>query len=97
MNTLQIMAALYASEINCGLQSFWDGDWTAWIGDVMNGKREAANFYSEGTGVDLMPLRLAGWWLGSTAAKAYPNSEFAEVWRSASIEPPTTPESGDAS
>lgn len=31
------MRALYASEINCGIESFWDGGWRVWIGDYMNG------------------------------------------------------------
>jgi len=37
MDLRLVMKALYASEINCGVQSFWDGEWQAWIGDEMNG------------------------------------------------------------
>ena len=32
-----VLEALYDHEINVGLQSFWDGGWTVWIGDDMNG------------------------------------------------------------
>ena len=32
-----VLAALYASEINCGLESFWDGGFRVWIGDPLNG------------------------------------------------------------
>lgn len=28
---------MYDSEINVGIQSFWDGSWTVWLGDQMNG------------------------------------------------------------
>jgi hypothetical protein len=34
---------LYSLEINCGLSSFWDGGWTAWIGDELNGYRATAD------------------------------------------------------
>jgi len=33
----QILRALYAHEINVGMQSFWDGGWDVWFGDDMNG------------------------------------------------------------
>lgn len=39
MDLLQVMRDLYASEINCGMESFWDGQWTVWIGDFMNGRK----------------------------------------------------------
>ena len=31
------IATLYAREINCGCETFWDGGIKVWIGDVMNG------------------------------------------------------------
>lgn len=34
-----VMADLYGHEINCGMESFWDGDWSVWIGDFMNGRK----------------------------------------------------------
>lgn len=40
--TLQeTLEVLYRAEINAGLSSFWDGGWTAWIGDDANGKTSA--------------------------------------------------------
>ena len=33
----EIPQALHDSEINCRLESFYDGGWTAWLGDEMNG------------------------------------------------------------
>ena len=40
----QILRALYAHEINVGMQSFWDGGWDVWFGDDMNGRRTAEHF-----------------------------------------------------
>ena len=34
-----ILQALYDSEINCRIEIFWEGGWTAWLGDDMNGFR----------------------------------------------------------
>jgi hypothetical protein len=31
------IATLYAREINCGCETFWDGGIKVWIGDTMNG------------------------------------------------------------
>ena len=30
-----ILQALYDSEINCRIESFWDGGWTGWLGDAV--------------------------------------------------------------
>lgn len=40
----EVMQRLYNSEINCGLSSFWDGGWTVWIGDELNGRHAEALF-----------------------------------------------------
>jgi hypothetical protein len=34
-----VLAWLYANEINCGLESFWDRGWTVYLGDEINGQR----------------------------------------------------------
>ena len=31
------ISTLYAREINCGCETFWDGGMKVWIGDIMNG------------------------------------------------------------
>jgi hypothetical protein len=33
------IATLYAREINCGCETFWDGGMRVWIGDEINGIR----------------------------------------------------------
>lgn len=66
-----VMPALYASEINCGIQSFWDGEWQAWIGDEMNGiKMEDFN----------IPFDDLGEWLHESALRCYPESDYAKKW-----------------
>ena len=37
MNLEKELKRLYDSEINVRIQCFWDGDWTVWLGDEMNG------------------------------------------------------------
>ena len=40
----QILRALYAHEINVGMQSVWDGGWDVWFGDDMNGHKIKDHF-----------------------------------------------------
>ena len=37
MQPYEILQTLYDSEINCRIESFWNGGWTGWLGDEMNG------------------------------------------------------------
>lgn len=60
-----VLAALYRNEINCGLSSFWDGGWTVWIGDEMNGRRAEAEF--DRGDLDKIPA-----WLADNAERLYP-------------------------
>jgi hypothetical protein len=41
------IAALYAREINCGCETFWDGGIKVWIGDIMNGHHSETMFSRE--------------------------------------------------
>lgn len=47
MNLLEVMAALYESEINCGVASFWDAGFDVWLGDDANGKKAVHGFYPD--------------------------------------------------
>ena len=69
-NAWDAMRALYASEINCGLASFWDGGFTVWLGDHINGHDAKTQFFDEH--FDHIPL-----WLHAEALRLYPNSTFA--------------------
>ena len=70
MTLESVLAALYASEINCGIDSFWDGGWRAWVGDDTNGRLE------ERGSLALEELPLA---LHEMALKRFPNSEYAKT------------------
>ena len=37
MQPQDILQALYDSEINCRIESLWEGGWTGWLGNEMNG------------------------------------------------------------
>lgn len=65
-----VLAALYRNEINCGLQSFWDGGWTVWIGDDdWNGREALAEF-------DAREDSHIAAWLAEAAAHLYPKAEW---------------------
>lgn len=69
MTLQQTMEALYASEINCEIFSFWDGGWDVSLGDTMNGWRVTQNFRD---------LNDAPAWIIAQAIKHWPDSEFAK-------------------
>ena len=63
---------MYESEINVGLEGFWDGGWTARIGDFMNGyRKEESGFETLGQAVT---------WLSEEILVLYPNSTFTKWW-----------------
>lgn len=68
---VEVMEALYASEINCGVSSFWDGGFKVWLGDSMNGETDYSSFNS--TELDT----LAAGFLHNMAIKRYPQSDYA--------------------
>ena len=64
-----IFQRLYDSEINCGIQSFWDAGWSAWIGDDLNGRPVLRS--------EFQSLADVATWLEEQARKLYPKSAFA--------------------
>ena len=69
MNIEQAMSRLYESEINCGLESFWDSGVTAWIGDEMNGRKAEQLFHVD----DIAKIPD---WIISKAQEIYPLAFF---------------------
>jgi hypothetical protein len=61
------IAALYAREINCGCETFWDGGIKVWIGETMNGHHAETMFSRDNMG-------RAGQWLVDEAARLYPTA-----------------------
>jgi len=76
MNLSDVLSRLYASEINCGMQSFWDAGWDVWIGDEANGKRAIARSLN----VDEIPE-----WLHSAALEHFPQSAYAREERATDL------------
>jgi hypothetical protein len=70
MKPQEILQALYASEINCRIESFWDGGWIGWLGDDMNG------FHFRGVRGETFAECIKN--LADQTCAVYPNSEFAE-------------------
>ncbi len=74
-----VLAALYLSEINCTLVSFWDGGWDVKLGDDMNGYVDETGFapkWVHGT-PDQGVVTLIAEWLSEQAVKHYPKSAYA--------------------
>ena len=69
MTLEQAIFRLYESEINCGLESFWDSGVTVWIGDEMNGRKAEKQFASD-------ELADAPNWIISKAQEIYPLAFF---------------------
>jgi len=58
---------LYAREINCGYETFWDGGIKVRIGDIMNGHHSETMFRPENMGN-------SGQWLVDEAARLFPKA-----------------------
>ena len=73
MTTLSaVLQALYASEINVSVSSFWDGGWRVQLGDDWNGIDAEREFRND-------ELDEAAKWLIDQAVAHYPDSVFART------------------
>ena len=70
MDLLTTISRLYASEINCGLQTQWDLGLAVWIGDPHNGRR-VEELFAPGE------FDQAAAWLDQQARALYPGSDYA--------------------
>ena len=73
MQAQDILQALYDSEINTRIESFWDRGWTGWLGDEMNGFTLG---HVRGATFAECVVELA-----NQACSVYPASAFAERYR----------------
>jgi hypothetical protein len=69
LNLQRVMARLYRSEINCGLESFWGDGFCVWVG---LGDEPAAK-------INTRSLEEAAAWLDRTARERYPESDYAKA------------------
>lgn len=67
---MSVLQELHDSEINASIQSFYDGCWTAKIGDDMNG------FVAEDASLE--SFEDCEQWLSETAKKMFPQSVYTQ-------------------
>jgi len=71
---------IHDSEINAGLQTFFDGGLRVWIGDPLNGVVASTK-----VGMDDVAWSAAGsiaWWLHEAALSRCPDSAYAQAFHS---------------
>lgn len=68
-----VLALLYEHEINCGVSSFWDEGYRAWIGDDRNGRLAEQDFHPNPKYG--RPIDQIGNWLWEAAVSRYPEIE----------------------
>ncbi len=69
-----VLALLYEHEINCGITSYWDEGYRAWIGDDLNGRQVEAEFHPNPAYG--RPITDIGNWLWQSAVTLYPEIEM---------------------
>jgi hypothetical protein len=75
----RVLQGLHDSEINAGVQTFYDAGMRVWIGDEMNGIKAK-------TVINRTPAARLKWpegltaasWLHETALRLYPDSNYAK-------------------
>jgi hypothetical protein len=76
-NLERVMRELHDSEINAGVQTYYDAGMRAWIGDTFNGIR--AETLIERTSHQWSAALTAASWLHGAALRLYPNSKYAKA------------------
>ena len=75
-----ILHQLHDSEINAGVQTFYDAGMRVWIGDEINGMRaETAINRTRAARLKWPEGLTAASWLHETALRLYPNSKYAKA------------------
>ena len=69
---IEILRALYTSEINVSISCLWDGGWDVALGDELNGFKAERNFANDA-------LHHVARWLAEQAKVHYPESTFAKT------------------
>lgn len=75
----RVLQTLHDSEINAGVQTFFDAGMRVWIGDEVNGIQAETVFTRMGSTERRWPEGLtAASWLYETALRLYPYSKYAK-------------------
>jgi hypothetical protein len=72
------MRELHDSEINAGVQTYYDAGMRAWIGDTFNGIQAETSI--ERTSHQWPADVTAASWLHGAALRLYPNSKYAKAY-----------------
>ena len=80
-NLEQVLQQLHDSEINAGVQTFYDAGMRVWIGDESNGIQSETTINRTGNFAD--PRKwpegvTAASWLHEVALRLYPDSKYAK-------------------
>jgi hypothetical protein len=76
-----VLQQLHDSEINAGVQAFYDAGMRVWIGDESNGIHAETTINRTAAARLKWPEGLtAASWLHETALRLYPNSKYAEEY-----------------
>ena len=75
----EVLKRLHDSEINVGLQSFFDDGLRVWIGDPLNGVDAAAKIRT--ADVAWSTEGSIARWLHEAAVSLFPDSDYAKRWR----------------
>jgi hypothetical protein len=75
----RVLQQLHDSEINAGVQTFYDAGMKVWIGDEMNGiKAETVINRTPAARLKWPEGLTAASWLHETALRLYPDSNYAK-------------------
>lgn len=75
----RVLRDLHDSEINAGLQTFYDAGMRVWIGDQINDRRAETSFSRKGAPGAWPEEGLAARWLHETALHLFPDSAYART------------------
>ena len=76
----RILQQLHDSEINAGVQTFYDADMGVWIGNEANGiQAETTTNRTRAARLKWPEWLTAASWLHETALRLYPDSKYAKA------------------
>jgi hypothetical protein len=76
-NLERVMQQLHDSQINAGVETFYDAGMRVWLGDTINGIQAETSIKRTG---DQWPAGVtAASWLHAVALRLYPESNYAKV------------------
>ena len=75
----RVLRELHDSQINAGLQTFYDDGMQVWISDQMNSRRAETSISRQGVPGAWPEEGLAARWLHETALSMFPDSAYAKT------------------